>query len=61
LRIESVERSLGFPLLAPDIMKAILEGRTSHALMLERLERQMPMLPPQWCLDHGSASCFSEA
>ena len=48
-------------LLAPDIVEAILSGRTHQALMLERLERQLPMPPPRWRVDQGWASCISEA
>jgi hypothetical protein len=29
-------------LLAPDIVEAILAGKTDHALMLEKLERPLP-------------------
>ena len=37
-----VSRVLRLALLAPDIMEAIMEGRTDQALMLERLGRAMP-------------------
>jgi hypothetical protein len=33
---------LRLALLAPDIVEAILAGRTDQALMLERLERPLP-------------------
>jgi hypothetical protein len=37
-----VSRILRLALLGPDIIEAILEGRTAQALMLERLERPLP-------------------
>jgi hypothetical protein len=37
-----VSRILRLSLLAPDIVEAILEGRTDQALMLQRLERPLP-------------------
>ncbi len=37
-----VSRILRLALLAPDIIEAILEGRTDQALMLETLERPLP-------------------
>jgi len=37
-----VSRILRLALLAPDIVDAILAGRTDQALMLERLERPLP-------------------
>ena len=37
-----VSRILRLALLAPEIVEAILSGRTSHVLMLERLERRLP-------------------
>ena len=37
-----VSRILRLALLAPDIVEAILEGRTNQALMLETLERPLP-------------------
>ena len=37
-----MSRILRLALLAPDIVEAILEGRTSQALMLEKLERPLP-------------------
>jgi hypothetical protein len=36
-------RILRLALLAPDIMEAILAGRTDQALMLERLEKPLPL------------------
>ena len=36
------ERVLRLSLLAPDIVEAILFGRTDHVLMLARLERPLP-------------------
>jgi hypothetical protein len=33
---------LRLALLAPDVVKSILEGRTDQALMLEELERPLP-------------------
>ena len=38
-----VSRILRLALLAPDIFEAILEGRTDQVLILERLERPLPM------------------
>ena len=38
----SVSRSLRLALLAPDIVEAILEGRSEQQLTLERLERSLP-------------------
>ena len=35
-------RSLRLALLAPDLVEAILAGRTNQALMLETLERPLP-------------------
>jgi hypothetical protein len=37
-----VSRILRLALLAPDIVEAILVGRTDQALMLEKLERPLP-------------------
>ena len=37
-----VSRILRLALLAPDIVEAILAGRTDQAMMLERLERPLP-------------------
>jgi hypothetical protein len=37
-----VSRIVRLALLAPDIVEAILVGRTDQALMLERLERPLP-------------------
>ena len=37
-----VSRILRLALLAPDIVEAILAGRTDQALMLEQLERPLP-------------------
>jgi hypothetical protein len=38
-----VSRILRLALLAPDIVDAILEGRSHHALMLDRLEGPLPV------------------
>jgi hypothetical protein len=38
-----VSRILVLALLAPDIIELILEGRSDHALMLEQLERPLPV------------------
>jgi hypothetical protein len=48
-----VSRILRLALLAPDIVEAILEGRTKPALMLERLERPLPAC---WDEQHGRLS-----
>jgi hypothetical protein len=40
-----VSRILRLALLAPDIVEAILAGKTDQALMLEKLER---LLPASW-------------
>jgi hypothetical protein len=37
-----VSRILRLPLLAPDIVEALLVGKTDRALMLETLERPLP-------------------
>ena len=37
-----VSRILRLALLAPDIVEAILAGRTDQGVMLERLERPLP-------------------
>jgi hypothetical protein len=37
-----VSRILRLALLAPDIVEAILVGRTNQTLMLEKLERPLP-------------------
>ena len=37
-----VSRILRLALLAPDIIEAILAGRTDQAMMLEQLERPLP-------------------
>jgi hypothetical protein len=37
-----VSRILRLALLAPEIVEAILSGRTDQALLLERLERPLP-------------------
>ena len=37
-----VSRILRLALLAPDIVEAILAGRTDQGMMLERLERPLP-------------------
>jgi hypothetical protein len=44
-----VSRILRLALLAPDIVDAILAGRTDQALMLERLER--PLFPIRLLVD----------
>ena len=44
-------RILRLALPAPDIVEAILTGRTDQVLMLEKLERQ---LLAQWSAAHGS-------
>jgi hypothetical protein len=40
---EGVSRILRLALLEPDLVEAILEGTTDQSLMLERLERPLPM------------------
>ena len=41
---ENISKSyLRLALLAPDIVEAILAGRTDHGMMLEHLERPLPM------------------
>jgi hypothetical protein len=42
LRTPSVSRILRLALLAPDIVEAILVGRTDQGMMLEQLERPLP-------------------
>ena len=37
-----VSRILRLALLAPDIVDAILAGRTEHGMVLEQLERPLP-------------------
>ena len=37
-----MSRILRLALLAPDIIEAILDGRSDQALMLEQLERPLP-------------------
>jgi hypothetical protein len=37
-----VSRILRLALLAPDIVEAILAGKTDHAIVLEELERPLP-------------------
>jgi hypothetical protein len=37
-----LSRILRLALLAPDIIEAILAGKTDHGMMLERLERPLP-------------------
>jgi hypothetical protein len=37
-----VSRILRLALLAPDIVEAVLSGRTDQALILEKLERPLP-------------------
>jgi hypothetical protein len=49
-----VSRILRLALLAPDIVEAILSGRTHHVLMLERLERP---LPASWEEQRDKLSC----
>ena len=44
-----VSRILRLALLAPDIVEAILAGKTDQALMLEELERP---LPASWTEQH---------
>jgi hypothetical protein len=39
---DDVSRILRLALLAPDMVEAILAGRTDQALMLEQLERPLP-------------------
>jgi hypothetical protein len=38
-----VSRILRLALLAPDIVEAIVAGRLNHGMMLEHLERPLPM------------------
>jgi hypothetical protein len=38
-----VSRVLRLALLAPDIIEAILAGRTDQSMMLEQLERLLPL------------------
>jgi hypothetical protein len=38
-----VSRILRLALLAPDIVEVIVEGRADQSLMLERLERPLPV------------------
>jgi hypothetical protein len=47
-----VSRILRLALLAPDIIEAILGGRADQSLMLERLERPLPVSwqEQQWAL-----------
>ena len=45
-----VSRILRMALLAPEIVEAILGGRTDQGLMLEQLERP---LPASWEEQHG--------
>ena len=42
LRKPSVSRILRLALLAPDIVEAILTGRTDQGMVLEQLERPLP-------------------
>jgi hypothetical protein len=41
--VQVVSRILRLTLLAPDIIDTVLEGRSGQALMLERLERPLPV------------------
>jgi hypothetical protein len=51
-----VSRILRLALLAPDIVEAILVGRTDQALMLEKLERLLPASWVEQCRG-GGANC----
>jgi hypothetical protein len=51
-----VSRILRLALLAPDIVEAILVGRTDQALMLEKLERPLPASWVEQCRG-GGANC----
>jgi hypothetical protein len=51
-----VSRILRLALLAPDIVEAILVGRTDQALMLEKLERLLPASWVEQCRGVG-ANC----
>jgi hypothetical protein len=44
-----ISRILRLALLAPDVVEAILAGRTDQALMLERLERPLPASWDEQC------------
>jgi hypothetical protein len=46
-----VSRILRLALLAPDIIEAILAGKTDQALMLEELQRPLPVcwVEQRWC------------
>jgi hypothetical protein len=46
-----VSRTLWLALLAPDLVEAILAGRTDQGMILEQLERPLPALwEEQWRL-----------
>jgi hypothetical protein len=53
-----VSRILRMALLAPDILDAILAGRTDQGVMLEKLERQLPV---SWQQQRQGAPCFPAA
>jgi hypothetical protein len=40
--VPALSRTLRLALLAPDIIEAILAGRTDQRMMLEQLERPLP-------------------
>jgi hypothetical protein len=40
--VPALSRTLRLALLAPDILEAILAGRTNQVLMLQQLERPLP-------------------
>jgi hypothetical protein len=47
--VPALSRTLRLALLAPDIIEAILGGRTDQSLMLERLERPLPARWEEQC------------
>ena len=49
-----VSRILRLALLAPDIVETILAGGTDHAMLLERLERPLPI---EWEGQRGHHDC----